>query len=60
MTNGSEPLQSRAVNMKPDTDAAAGCPHCDTTLAPELVAPGVWLCPCCASLFRASEPEVHS
>lgn len=28
------------------------CPHCDTALAPERIAPGVWLCPCCASTWR--------
>jgi len=33
--------------------AAVECPACDTALAPEPIAPGVWLCPCCASLFRA-------
>lgn len=34
------------------------CPHCDTALAPEPIAPGVWLCLCCALVFRTPlEPE---
>lgn len=37
---------------RPLDAADVTCPHCDTALAPEPIAPGVLLCPCCASVFE--------
>lgn len=34
-------------------DRPVTCPHCDTSLTPEPLAPGLWLCPCCSSVFEA-------
>lgn len=42
----------------PDRHREPGaCPHCDTALRPEPIAPGIWLCPCCASVFRVPTAE---
>jgi ribosomal protein L37AE/L43A len=40
---------SRPVDLSPPPE----CPACDTALAPEPIAPGVWACPCCAHVFQA-------
>jgi hypothetical protein len=36
------------------------CPHCDTALTLEPIAPGVWLCPCCASTCACLPSDPHA
>ena len=33
-------------------DQRIECPACDTSLTPEAIAPGCWLCACCATTWR--------
>jgi len=39
------------------TPASVECPHCDCNLAPEEVAPNIWFCACCSSMFKADAPS---
>ena len=36
----------------PATDPEPDCPHCRSSMKPELLTPGVYLCNCCARIFE--------